>query len=160
MALLLAAVLVACTEDPSPDASIVSRVRDGDTIELEDGDVVRLVQIDTPELSQDECYARRARALLARLLPVGTRVRVEADPRLDRVDAYGRRLAYVFKGDLNVNLELVARGAAGAWFYDRDRGRYAKALVAAERRARAERRGIWKRCPGTRVDFSAPLDTG
>ena len=138
----------------------MSYVRDGDTIELTNGGVVRLVQIDTPELAEDECYARRARALLRRLLPEGTHVRVVEDRALDRVDRYGRRLAYVFANGVNVNLVLVARGAAAVWFFHGDRGRYARALLAASRRARAERLGLWRRCPGTRLDPLAPVDTG
>src|SRR5438093_2330442 len=105
--------------------AIVRHVRDGDTIELENGDVIRLVQIDTPELSEDECYAREARRALKSLLPVGTHVRVVEDARLDHVDRYGRKLGYVFKGTENLNRVLVSRGAAGVWFFDGRRGRYA-----------------------------------
>jgi endonuclease YncB( thermonuclease family) len=138
---------------------IVSYVRDGDTIELEGGDVVRLVQIDTPELREHECYAVRARALLRTLLPVGTKVRVVEDPGLDHVDRYGRRLAYVFKGKENVNRALVAGGAGSVWFYDGRRGRYASQLLGAARRARATRRGLWGRCLHTRLDPTAAVDS-
>jgi micrococcal nuclease len=156
-----AAVVVLHSEGEEPvREGVVSHVRDGDTIELTNGDVVRLVQIDTPELSDGECYARRARAILRRLLPVGTEVRVAEDPALDPVDRYGRRLAYVFSSGLNVNRALVARGAAGVWFFDGARGRYARALVAAERRAKARRVGLWRRCPGTRLDPLSPIDSG
>ena len=147
------------TDEPAHEG-VVSYVRDGDTIELTNGDVVRLVQIDTPELSDGECYAKRARAILRRVLPVGSRVRVAEDPALDRVDRYGRRLAYVFIRGLNVNRALVARGAAGVWFFRGARGRFARALVTAERRAKARRVGLWRRCPGTRLDPLAPIDSG
>jgi hypothetical protein len=59
------------------------------------------------------------------LLRIGTAVRLEADPRLDRVDGYGRQLRYVWRGGMNVNVELVRRGAATVWFYDGERGKYA-----------------------------------
>jgi micrococcal nuclease len=137
----------------------VSNVRDGDTIELDGGDVVRLVQIDTPELREHECYAVRARALLRSLLPVGTDVRIVEDPGLDHVDRYGRRLAYVFKGRENVNRALVADGAGSVWFYEGRRGRYASQLLSAARRARATRQGLWGRCPRTRLDPSGPVDS-
>ena len=110
---------------------------DGDTVVLANGQHVRLVQIDTPELRGDECYGAQARALLRRLIPPGTTVRVEADPRLDQVDRYGRLLRYLFRGPTNLNLELVRQGAATVWFYDHDRGRYAGALVQASLAARA-----------------------
>jgi micrococcal nuclease len=141
-------------------ADVVHGVRDGDTIELAGGPIVRLVQIDTPELRERECYAREARAELQRLLPVGVRVRIVADPRLDEVDAFGRRLAYVFKGNENVNRTLVARGAASVWFFDGSRGRYADELLAAARKAKAAKLGLWGACPGTQLDPLAPLQSG
>jgi micrococcal nuclease len=148
------------TSDTPAREGVVSHVRDGDTIELTNGDVIRLVQIDTPELDENECYAQQARALLRRLLPVGTRVRIAEDPALDRVDRYGRRLAYVFEDGINLNRLLVERGAAGVWFFQGDRGRYAQALLAAERRAKAQRLGLWRRCPGTQLDPLAPITSG
>jgi micrococcal nuclease len=138
----------------------VRLVRDGDTIKVAGGATVRLVQIDSPELREGECYAREARAELQRLLPVGTRVRIMADPRLDPVDRFGRRLAYAFKEDENVNTTLVARGAASVWFFHGRRGRYAGELLAAARRAKAAEVGLWGACPGTRLDALAPVQSG
>src|SRR3954469_1269625 len=118
-AVALVALLAVPVASSGPQASYaVERVIDGDTIVVSSGAHVRLVQIDAPELSSGECYATAARSTLARLLPVGTRVRLELDPRLDHVDRYGRTLAYVRKGSENVNVTLVARGAASVWFYD------------------------------------------
>src|SRR5438045_6853066 len=62
----------------------VAEVIDGDTIALTNGEHVRLVQIDAPEVAQGECYARPATAALERMAPPGTRIRLEADPRLDQ----------------------------------------------------------------------------
>jgi len=124
----------------------VARVIDGDTIEVASGARIRLVQIDTPELGSGECYSRKAASELRRLVPVGVAVRLERDARLDGVDRYGRLLRYVHRGSLNVNLELVRRGAATVWFYDGDRGRYASRLLAAARDARAHKRGLWGAC--------------
>jgi endonuclease YncB( thermonuclease family) len=125
----------------------VARIVDGDTLTTSRGDRVRLVQIDTPEVGSGECYSRAATSELARLAPAGSAVRLEADRALDSVDRYGRLLRYVWVGGRNVNLELVRRGAATVWFYDGDRGRYAAALLAAAREARAARRGLWGACP-------------
>jgi micrococcal nuclease len=138
----------------------VARVIDGDTIALTTGQRVRLVQIDAPELSGGECFASGARSELASLLPVRSAVRLEFDPKLDRVDNYGRLLAYVRKGEANVNRVLVARGAASVWFYEGVRGKYASALLSTARTARAARRGLWKACPATRLDPSHAVETG
>ena len=160
-AVALAALLAVPVASSRPHAALaVDRVIDGDTIVVSSGAHVRLVQIDTPELSSGECYATAARSTLARLLPVGTRIRLELDPRLDHVDRYGRTLAYVRKGAENVNLTLVARGAASVWFYEGARGRYASALMRAARAAKSAKRGLWKACPGTQLDPLHGVDTG
>jgi micrococcal nuclease len=147
-----------------PDASssssaVVARVLDGDTIVLTSGERVRLVQIDTPE-KDTECYGKAASALTRRLLPPGTSVRIEPDPRLDQVDRYGRRLAYVWRGGDNVNLRLVREGAAGIWFFDGRYGRYSNALLKAAEQARANHRGLWGACPLARFDPADSLSSG
>src|SRR5262245_8266367 len=88
------------------EEAVVDHVADGDTLELENGDRVRLLQIDATELGKGECYSEEAKTELEELAPAGTRVRLEADPNLDQVDDFGRQLRYVHSGDRNVNLEL------------------------------------------------------
>jgi micrococcal nuclease len=118
------------TAAPSTSAR-VARVIDGDTIVLADGVRVRLVQIDTPEVGTGECFSRAAGRELRAMLPAGAAVTLVADPRLDRVDRYGRLLRYVLRDGRNVNLELVRRGAATVWLYD---GRPRAVRRAAPRR--------------------------
>ena len=114
---------------------------DGDTIELGNGQRVRLVQIDTPEVYGGyECYGPAASATAKRLLPPGTRVRLLLEPASDPVDRYGRLLRYVVRASdgMNVNLRLVAVGAAAPWFYDGERGRYFAKLPGARRTGQGE----------------------
>jgi endonuclease YncB( thermonuclease family) len=127
-------------------AATVSYVVDGDTVALADGRRVRLVQIDATELGTGECYSRKAAAVLRSLLPAGTVVRLQADTNLDAVDRFGRLLRYVSRGRLNLNLELVRRGAATVWFYRSEQGRYAARLLEAAQAARDARRGMWGSC--------------
>jgi endonuclease YncB( thermonuclease family) len=91
---------------------------------------VRLVQIDTPEVFFGvECYGLQASATAKRLLPEGTRVRLAVERASDRVDDFGRLLRYVVRLDsVNVNLRLVALGAAAPCFYEGVRGAYANRL--------------------------------
>jgi endonuclease YncB( thermonuclease family) len=80
---------------------------------------VRLVQIDTPEVYfGTECYGPQASAITKRLLPPGAPVSLTAEPATDQVDQYGRLLRYVIRArdGLNVNLRLVAIGAAAPYF--------------------------------------------
>jgi endonuclease YncB( thermonuclease family) len=139
--------------------AVVSRVVDGDTIELVGGQRVRLVQIDTPE-KHVECYGDEASALTTRLLPPGTHVRIEQDPKLDQVDRYNRELAYVWKGDEDVNLTLVRDGAAGVWFFDGRRGRYAEQLLRAAGHAKNGGKGLWGACPAALFDPLRSISSG
>ena len=131
---------------------VVDTVFDGDTIHLADGRRVRLVQIDAPEVAEEECYSKEATRALARLAPLGDTVTLRHDPVLETRDRFGRVLAYVFRGHTNLNLRVVELGAAAPYFYDGGRGRYATALLDAARAAKRERRGLWGACPGTPFD--------
>jgi len=144
----------AATGASKPKAKLfkVARVIDGDTIELGNGDRVRLVQIDSPEVGENQCFADEATEMLSNILPTGTKVKLVVDPNLDEVDRYERLLRYVFQGKNNVNLILVRRGAASVWFYQGGRGRYAKKLLNSAKTAKAAERGLWGACPGTRLD--------
>src|SRR5215211_3605777 len=121
--LALGAVNLQAGTASSPGAGVVAAVYDGDTLTLRDGRRIRLVQIDTPELGSGECYSRAARTALLNLAPLGSRIELEPDARLDDVDRYGRLLRYVHRGSLNVNVQLVKRGAAAPYFYGGDRGK-------------------------------------
>lgn len=154
---LLALGAIAHARTSTTPATVAS-VTDGDTLRITGGARVRLVQIDTPELGSGECYSRAASRELRRLLAPGTRIALEADARLDKVDRYDRLLRYVWRGRVNVNLELVRRGAATVYFYGGDRGKYAARLLAAARAARAARRGLWGVCRAV-WDPEAPATT-
>ena len=156
VALVTAGGLIASySESPT-----VAYVHDGDTLRLDDGRRVRLLQIDTPELGSGDCYSRKARTALLTLTPVGSRVVLEADPSLDKIDRYGRLLRYIRRDGTNVNLELVRQGAAAPYFYRAEKGRYASELMAAARSAKAAKRGLWGACPRTILDPFRAIDTG
>lgn len=92
----------------------------------------RLHQIDAPELSQP--HGQRSRELLCALAGERRLRAVEVTE-----DAYGRAVVGLAAAGLDINAELVRRGAA--WVYRR----YAKdpALLRLEEEARAARRGLW-----------------
>jgi micrococcal nuclease len=141
----------------------IDHVADGDTVDLTNGAKVRLVQIDTPEVYfNPECYGRPASASTKRLLPPGTAVRLTREPATDSVDSYGRLLRYVTRrrDGLNINVRLVAVGAAAPYFYKGRRGRYAAELARLALRARSRHLGLWGRCPGTPYDPYKGVSTG
>ncbi len=85
---------------------------------------------------------------------------LESDPRLDRVDRYGRILRYIKRDSVNVNLALVQRGAAAPYFYGGERGKYAARLLTAAKTAKAAKRGLWSASPATQLDPTGAVETG
>ena len=136
---------------------IVVYVSDGDTIgvRLDDAVVrVRLLGIDAPETKDPDapvgCYGRRASAGAHALMPRAMRVTVVTDPTQDRIDKFGRLLAYVFPlgKPRSFNEQLLRDGAAKVYVYRRSRPPIRiTAFRRAEQSAKAARRGLWGACP-------------
>lgn len=117
---------------------MVPEVVDGDTIIIENGDRIRLLGINTPEEGM-YFYQESSEVLQAILLE--KTVTLEKD--VSDLDIYGRKLRYVFKGNMFVNLEMVKRGFANIYTYPPD-VRYAGELLEAERYARKNNLGLWE----------------
>ena len=100
---------------PRPRTYLVTRIVDGDTLELGNGETVRLVGIDTPEVGQ--CGYDAASVALARLA-AGKQVRLGRSDE-DR-DHYGRLLRYVDVGSTDAGLRLIRSGLAIARYDSRD----------------------------------------
>ena len=102
-------------EPPEPSTFLVMRVVDGDTLELGNGQTVRLAGIDTPEVG--ECGFEQSSAALGDLV-LGRQVTLgESD---EDVDQYGRLLRYVDVGPVDAGLALIERGLATARYDSRD----------------------------------------
>jgi endonuclease YncB( thermonuclease family) len=98
-----------------PRTFLVTDVVDGDTVDLGNGERVRLVGIDTPEVG--ECGFEQAAALMRRLV-LGRRVRLAVSDE-DR-DRYGRLLRYVDVGSRDAGLAEIRAGLAIARYDSRD----------------------------------------
>ena len=158
--LFVSALVIQAQAVPSSFAnSNVSYIYDGDTLTLRSGGKVRLVQIDTPELSPAECYGIQSRDLLRKMVGTST-IQLRKEPASPNKDSNRRLLRYVIVGSKNLNLELVKQGAAAPWFYQGERGKYANQLLRAAQLAQKNKVGLWKECPNTKLDPSRALDTG
>jgi endonuclease YncB( thermonuclease family) len=144
---------------PSSNAETILKITDGDTIRINTGEDVRLLQIDTPEPMSSECYASEATAALTKLI-FGKTIRLEADTASANIDQYKRLLRYVFVGKTNVNLKMVEIGAAAPYFYNGEKGKYSAQLLKAAQKARAQKIGLWGKCPGSKLDPTRSLSTG
>lgn len=140
-------------------ANNVSKIYDGDTITMSNGEKVRFLQIDTPELSSKECYAVQARAELVKLLGKTGNVKLTTDPKLDKIDSYGRSLRYVFVGKTNINLKMVKIGAAAPYFYRGELGAYSSKILKAAENAKKKRLGLWGACPVTQLTPDRSVQT-
>ncbi len=132
-------------------AANISKIYDGDTITMNNGEKVRLLQIDTPELSSKECYGNEAKVELTKLLRGSSKAQLKTDPKLDKVDSYGRSLRYVFVGRTNINLKMVEIGAAAPYFYRGELGAYSGKILKAAEKAKKNKLGLWGACPGTQL---------
>lgn len=137
---------------------LVKRAVDGDTLLLENGERVRLIGIDTPEMHESSKLYRDAERsrqdasaiielgkkayIFTRNLVEGKRVRLEFD--VEKYDKYKRLLAYVYLEDGTfVNAEIVKQGYANLLSIPPD-VKYAEFFQKLYREAREMRRGLWK----------------
>ena len=137
--LSITTVLAGCVADIEDQVRVV-RIIDGDTIEIEGGERVRYIGIDTPEVYPSaEYYGMEAWEKNQELVG-GCLVTLESDVS-DR-DRYGRLLRYVYVDGVFVNAELVRLGCARAEPYPPDT-RHHELLEQLEEEARAAHRGLW-----------------
>ncbi len=90
----------------------VTRVIDGDTLDVEGGLRIRLVLVDAPELS--ESGGLEARDYLTDLC-LGTLALIDEDDFQISDDPYGRILAVVYCGGTNANAALISSGHADTY---------------------------------------------
>ncbi|MDH4067260.1 MAG: thermonuclease family protein [Acidobacteriota bacterium] len=134
------------TQIVAPSAATFARVRkviDGDTITVSGVGTVRLIGVDAPEKTggyrEAEPFGDQATRFMRDLVD-GKQVRLEYDG--ERMDQYKRTLAYVFLEDGTLANEAIIR-AGWAETYRRFQYRRKPDFQAAEREARAARRGMW-----------------
>ena len=119
------------------------KVIDGDTIKIDQNEIVRLIGVDSPE-SKDpdapiEYFAEEALQFTKKLVE-GKNVKLEFD--FDRIDTYGRTLAYIFLEDGTfVNAEIIKYGYGYA--YKRFPFKYLDEFVLLEKKAQEKKSGLW-----------------
>ena len=163
VAIAAAAQALSTSSGPSASAEgaarTVFRITDGDTLVLENGEKVRLIGVDTPEIHDSQgrnaaharrfhtseavvdSYAQKAREFLE-LESEGKKVRLEYGG--EKTDKYGRTLAFVYRESdgLFLNAEILKRGYGFA--YTRFPFKYSDDFKRYEAEARRNREGLWK----------------
>lgn len=127
----------------------VTRIIDGDTIVVSSAGrqlKVRLIGVNTPDVADPHDRAGRHRKEATRFatnLLKGEKVYLVFDKQTERLDAYGRTLAYIYRAPdgLFVNAEIVRQGYGRA--YTRHPFKHLKAFGRLERFAKHAKKGIW-----------------
>ncbi len=144
---VLLPLLISCTQVDYSQIK-VTKVIDGDTVRLANGQLLRYIGLDTPEVrirqGGDFIYQPEAYALEAtnfnRQLVEGKKVRIEFD--IETADKYGRLLGYCFVNDTFVNAKLIEKGYAVIFTFPPN-VKYVDLFLELQRKARKNKRGLW-----------------
>lgn len=135
----------------SSSGILVTKVIDGDTIEIEGGEKVRYLGVDTPETKDPrkpvQCFGKEASNKNKELVE-GKRVILEKD--ITDTDKYNRLLRFVFLpledgNRLFVNDYLIREGYAQVLTIPPD-VKFGEQFLEAQRQAREQKKGLWGRC--------------
>jgi endonuclease YncB( thermonuclease family) len=116
---------------------LVARVIDGDTVEVSNKEKIRLIGINAPEIGDK--FGKEAKEFLSSLIE-GRVVKIEEYGK----DEYGRKLAFLFLEDRNINVEIVKSGFAHIFKINKV-PKHVEELRKAEEEAMDKQLGIWKK---------------
>lgn len=116
----------------------VTHIVDGDTFDIDSGERVRMIGIDTPE--RGDVYYKEAKEYLTILIH-GKNVRLAKD--VSERDRYGRLLRHVYIDEQWINEKMIRDGFARLVTYAPDVSHVAD-FTRAERAAREEQIGLWR----------------
>jgi len=127
----------------------VQYVHDGDTVVLKNGDKIRLIGINTPEVASQqknktqkaEPYANAARDYLKQRLHKNTNIQLQLGE--NKKDRYGRTLAHIFldSGE-NIQAALLKQGLASAIVIPPNDS-LANCYLKIEQQARCQKLALW-----------------
>jgi endonuclease YncB( thermonuclease family) len=129
--------------------SQVDWLPDGDTIHLKNGDKLRLLHINTPEIkpkkwskaNKPEAYAKEAKQHLEKLIGSSNKIYWLLDKQ--QKDKFGRYLALVFNHEGTfINADLIKNGFARKLIMPPNQ-RYWECFHQLEKQARENKQGLW-----------------
>jgi micrococcal nuclease len=128
-----------------PSSAVVDHVIDGDTIVLDSGERIRYILVDTPEITNghNDCYGAEAREYNHTLV-TGRTISIAYDEECQ--DRYGRLLAYVNVGDVEINRTLLEDGYACLLHISPNGDDRFVEYQGLEDMAKADELGMWSVC--------------
>ncbi|MFO0596792.1 MAG: thermonuclease family protein [Myxococcaceae bacterium] len=151
-AVVLAALLLvgaACGTPGSkcgPATGTVDYVIDGDTVVLNSGTKIRLLLVDTPEITQghNDCWGQEAKTFTSGFV-TGKTLQLSYDEG-SCTDRYGRTLAYVKVDGAELNTQLIQQGYA-CFLYVKPGGMSRQDEFSTyEAEAKTNKTGMWGAC--------------
>lgn len=128
----------------------VTRIIDGDTLQLENNQKIRLKGINTMETG--DIYSDLAKNFLQEEV-----LRKEIKIINHGTDKYGRTLGTIFLQNENINKKILSNGLATLYYYETDT--YYEEMQKAEEFARLNNLGIWQKSPNTNCITLKELNT-
>jgi micrococcal nuclease len=123
---------------------VVNKIINGNTIQLDTGEIVKYIGIEAPELNMKEggpeFFARQASRQNQKLVLL-KKVRLEFDK--EKKDSEGRTLAYVFVKNVFVNAELIKLGFAKTNIVPPN-DKYKNMFLDYEKKAKQSEKGLWQ----------------
>lgn len=148
--------LAACSGDDGgsacgPTSGLVTNVVDGDTIDLDTGERIRYLLVDTPESTggASDCFGQEAKNFNHDLV-LGRQVMLRYDQEC--TDRFGRLLAYVSLDGQEINRLLVERGYACVLYIPPNGADRRTEFESLEAQAQAAGRGMWSACEDVTCD--------
>jgi endonuclease YncB( thermonuclease family) len=121
----------------SRELANVTRIIDGDTIELQNGQHCRLLGINTPE--KNKLYYQEAKLFLS-LIENKSIILIKTNEDKDK---YNRSLRYLEYNNSLINEEILKNGLATLYYYKYDS--YYNKLKLAEQEAREKNINLWEK---------------
>ncbi len=135
-----------CSSETYDQTADIRYIHDGDTLHLKNGDKIRLIGINTPELARNnkaaEPFSDEAKNALKALFKTDKGIALVFGN--DKKDRYGRILAHAFsnKGQ-NIQARLLKQGFARVITVPPNT-QFASCYLKMERIARCNKTGIWQ----------------
>ena len=114
----------------------ISRIIDGDTVETSSGMRIRLKGLNTPEKSMKGSL-EAVEFLSGKILNKTVNIKSYGQ------DKYSRTLGYIILDKENINAEILRRGLASLYYYEKDE--FYNEMFESEEFARMNELGIWKK---------------
>ena len=123
------------------EPTVVTKVIDGDTVVVEGGQRIRLLNIDTRERGEN-CYAEAKKRMEELVLLKNVMLERDKEDK----DRYDRLLRYIYVGNMSVNIEMVREGLAIVYIYEPN-VKYRSEFIAAEQEGKTAGGCVWVKKP-------------